>query len=272
MYPKFSIITVNLNNAKGLLKTIESVVAQAYRDFEFIIIDGGSNDGSLEIIKQHKSSITNWVSETDNGIYNAMNKGIAKANGEYCLFLNSGDYLTDAYVLLKVSEYLNETDIVYGDIITKNLANKETYEASPDKLDVSHFMTSTLWHPAAFIQRKLFEKFGNYDESYKIAADYAFFVKTIVKYGVTTRHIATPIAVFDLNGLSNNPNYFELILKERKKIQLDFFNTKQLKAAELLEIKTLGRNSKFFYYVPDLLIIKKLYDKFYYYWYKWRLR
>ncbi|MDR2910496.1 MAG: glycosyltransferase [Bacteroidales bacterium] len=93
---KLSIITINLNNVAGLQKTIESVVKQTFTDYEYIVIDGGSTDGSADIIKQHANKITYWVSEPDKGIYNAMNKGIRVAKGEYCLFLNSGDWLINS--------------------------------------------------------------------------------------------------------------------------------------------------------------------------------
>ena len=93
--PKLSIITVNLNNREGLRKTAESVVSQTYKDYEWIVIDGGSTDGSKELIEQYAEHISYWVSEPDKGIYNAMNKGIRQAHGEYFLFLNSGDSLCD---------------------------------------------------------------------------------------------------------------------------------------------------------------------------------
>ncbi|MEP7170167.1 MAG: glycosyltransferase, partial [Bacteroidota bacterium] len=101
--PLFSIITVNLNNAAGLKKTIESVVTQTFNDVEYIIIDGASTDGSKEVIKNYETKISYWVSEKDTGIYNAMNKAIKKAKAEYCLFLNSGDSLTNKKVLNDVS-------------------------------------------------------------------------------------------------------------------------------------------------------------------------
>ena len=96
------IITINYNDAAGLKKTIDSVINQTYTEFEYIIIDGGSSDSSLQIIKENANQINYWVSETDKGIYNAMNKGIEAAKGEYLLFLNSGDYLLDSLVLKKV--------------------------------------------------------------------------------------------------------------------------------------------------------------------------
>jgi acetyltransferase-like isoleucine patch superfamily enzyme len=121
---KLSIITINRNNAAGLRKTIESVVSQTYTDFEYIIIDGASTDDSVNIIKEYAEATLPcgeglgerlyWVSEPDKGIYNAMNKGILKANGEYCLFLNSGDWLYDNDVLNDVFSISPTEDIVYG--------------------------------------------------------------------------------------------------------------------------------------------------------------
>ncbi len=111
---KLSIITVNLNNSAGLRKTIESIVKQTFKDFEYIIIDGGSTDGSAEVIKEFADKITYWVSEPDKGIYNAMNKGILHAKGEYLLFLNSGDWLADDDLLSKVFCEPRTADIIYG--------------------------------------------------------------------------------------------------------------------------------------------------------------
>src|SRR5215213_3812369 len=99
--PQFSIISINLNNAEGLQKTFDSVFNQTFTDFEYIIIDGGSSDGSEEIIKENADKFSYWVSEKDDGIYDAMNKGIAKATGDYLLFLNSGDHLLDSSILQK---------------------------------------------------------------------------------------------------------------------------------------------------------------------------
>ena len=113
--PLLTIITVNLNNYIGLSKTVESVIGQTFKDFEFIVIDGGSNDGSIEVIKKFARNINYWISESDKGIYNAMNKGIQKAQGQYSLFLNSGDSLYNSGVLQAVSQYLTgEFDLICG--------------------------------------------------------------------------------------------------------------------------------------------------------------
>lgn len=111
---KYSIITVNYNNKEGLRNTIESVIHQTYRDFEFIVIDGGSTDGSAEVLKEYDSQITYWVSEKDKGIYNAMNKGIAKATGDYLNFMNSGDCFYDEGVLGRVARVETDADFIVG--------------------------------------------------------------------------------------------------------------------------------------------------------------
>ncbi|MEG1573526.1 MAG: glycosyltransferase family 2 protein, partial [Bacteroidales bacterium] len=112
---KLSIITINLNDAAGIEKTLKSIwEKQSFRDFEHIVIDGGSKDGSVEVIKKYEKNLAYWISEPDKGIYNAMNKGIAKATGEYLLFINGGDWLADD-VLAEVFAIPFEEDIVYGD-------------------------------------------------------------------------------------------------------------------------------------------------------------
>ena len=148
---KIDIITINLNNADGLKKTIESVVNQTKFDLiNYIIIDGGSTDGSLDIIKQYQDKIDYWVSEKDNGIYNAMNKGIKHIGGDgYCLFLNSGDYLHSNDVIERCMPYLlQEYGIIYGN---EWKYGKKNYEAKyPDKLDENFFKRTSLLRQADF--------------------------------------------------------------------------------------------------------------------------
>src|SRR5574344_2490955 len=111
---KLSIITINYNNAEGLEKTIKSVINQTFTDYEYIIIDGGSTDGSTDIIKKYRENIDYWVSESDKGIYKAMNKGITYTHGEYLNFMNSGDCFHSSTVLNEVARNFNNTDIIIG--------------------------------------------------------------------------------------------------------------------------------------------------------------
>lgn len=124
-----SVITINLNNKFGLIKTIESVRNQTYRNFQFIIIDGGSNDGSIDIIKKFDKHINYWISEPDNGIYNAMNKGIVKSEGKYCIFMNSGDLFADNEVIEYFSNSGLQEDIISGNTFTVRNTNQEIIKA-----------------------------------------------------------------------------------------------------------------------------------------------
>lgn len=174
-----SIITVNLNNAAGLKKTVESVMNQVFRNFEYIVVDGASTDGSIEAIKEYTSRIDHLVSEPDQGIYHAMNKGIGMANGRYCLFLNSGDWLADDQVLSNVFEKEQDADIISGDTAYYDPA-KQTVKwliPSPDDLTANTFFNGTLPHQSTFIKRELFLKYGLYSEELIIASDWLFLLK-----------------------------------------------------------------------------------------------
>ena len=210
---KLSVITINYNNVNGLKKTIESVVNQTATNFEYIIIDGGSTDGSIELIKDHENKIDFWISEPDNGIYNALNKGIAKAKGEYLLFLNGDDYLLHDDILKENKHHLENKDLIYFDIFynDKNLNKKITY---PDTLSFYFFYTNTICHQAIFFKKDLFCKYGLYDEQLKIVADWKCIMLAIVKYGATYKHINAVFSVFDNTGISNTND------KENKHIQL----------------------------------------------------
>lgn len=214
---KLSIITINRNNAEGLRKTIESVVSQTYTDFEYIIIDGASTDESIEIIKQHADKISYWVSEPDKGIYNAMNKGILKATGQYCLFINSGDWLYNETVIGEALSINFCEDIVYGSII--NIYGKDIVtEEYPDEqnIDFDWFLHSTIPHGSSFIKRDLFTSIGLYSEDYRIVSDWEFFLVAICKYNCSLKKVKIPIYYFDNNGISSEECSEKLIRTERE--------------------------------------------------------
>jgi glycosyltransferase involved in cell wall biosynthesis len=216
--PQISIITINLNNKTGLEKTIPSVIEQNYSDFEYIIMDGGSTDGSLSIIETHQSHFSYWCSEPDKGIYQAMNKGILAAKGKYLLFLNSGDILDNAYVLEKISTHLTDPiSIIFGNITYVRPNGIRELSRYPSKISAHFLSITTLPHPASFISRNTLLTLGLYDESYKIAADYAFFAIAILKYNVSYKYVNQNIACFATDGISSNPLNNGIITKERKK-------------------------------------------------------
>lgn len=223
--PLLSIITINRNNAQGLKKTIESVVTQTETDFndiEYIIIDGNSTDGSKDIIKEfagnpeYKDKITYWVSEPDTGIYNAMNKGIKKATGDYCLFLNSGDYLIDN-VLKKILDELkkdNKTDIFYTDIPQTQDHKQCNF---PKKLDYIYFLEQSIYHQGTFIRTNLFNKIGSYSENYKIVSDWEFFLKAF-EHKARFKHLGFYTTFFEWNGVSSDKKFKELHDNERNEV------------------------------------------------------
>ncbi len=213
---KVSIITVNLNNADGLLTTIKSVVEQTNRNFEFIIIDGASSDKSQQVIEQYKDDFTYSVSEKDTGIYHAMNKGITKANGEYLLFLNSGDWLNNEQVIENILPYLNNFDVISGDIdIFDN--NQWHSMQSENEITTHLFLRISLYHQATFISKRLFETYGLYDESFRSTGDYEFFIRTLLKNNATYSHAPFKISNFVANGISNNSDFMAINLVERER-------------------------------------------------------
>lgn len=214
--PKISIITINYNNATGLDKTIRSVINQTYKEFEFIVIDGQSTDTSVDVIKTHEHCINNWVSEPDNGIYDAQNKGILKSTGDYLLFLNSGDVLVDHKVLENVSYKLNGRSFYYGNLILESNSHIIEHKA-PELIDVDFMLNSTIWHPCVFINSSLFKEFGLYNTTFKICGDYEFFIRCLLKPNITTQYLDLFITQFDANGISNNPQQNQLQTEEREK-------------------------------------------------------
>lgn len=217
---KLSIITVNLNNAAGLSKTLESVAAQTFKNYEHIIIDGGSTDGSVDIIKDYERKYNGvpghlyWVSEPDKGIYNAMNKGIKVASGEYLEFLNSGDYYFSKDSIMFFKQDLN-FDLVFGNDIVEEKDGRRTTIERPDKITINHLLYKTMSHSASFFKNELFVKFGLYNESYKIAADYEFFLK-IFYHGISYLHLNNAITIFEAGGISGNPAYDQLRIIEKE--------------------------------------------------------
>jgi glycosyltransferase involved in cell wall biosynthesis len=178
---KYSIITVNYNNKDGLRKTIESVIHQSFHDFEYIIIDGGSTDGSAEVVKEYDAQIDYWISEPDKGIYNAMNKGIAHAKGEYLNFMNSGDCFYSSDILEKVASYNYNIDFIVGrDYHYNEIIQKGHASVLPQRITMIHFFVATLDHQSSFIKRSLFEN-SPYDESHRLVSDWIFYVEKIIK-------------------------------------------------------------------------------------------
>lgn len=227
---KISIITVNYNNADGLEKTIKSVVEQSYSLFEYIIIDGNSTDSSVDVIKKYADNITHWVSEKDKGIFDAMNKGIKKATGDYCHFLNSGDLFVQSDVLNRIfgnKEYT--APFINGNQLNDFGAHRQKVPCLNRTLTLYDFYWGTIKHQATFIRRDLFETYGLYDDNLRIISDWKFFLQTIGLHNEQPVFVDVDIVVFEWNGMSTNPQLTERHHKERQAV-LDEFIPKPIQA------------------------------------------
>lgn len=214
-----SIITINYNNRGGLAKTINSIRSQISRNFEFIIVDGGSTDGSIDLIRENDDIIDQWISEPDNGIYNAMNKGTQLAKGVYITFVNSGDTLADNNVITDVLEQLGSfknEDLVFGKVL-------DVYDNGSNVYSFSHELTlmslhyDVVNHSGCFIRRAL-QLAHPYREDLKICSDRQFFIESIVLDNCNYSHIDRIITHFDKTGISSTKESDRLIEEENMKI------------------------------------------------------
>jgi glycosyltransferase involved in cell wall biosynthesis len=213
VHTKLSIITINRNNAYGLRETMASVLNQVSPEFEYIVIDGASEDESVNVIKENQEKLTYWESEPDNGIYHAMNKGVYKANGEYLLFLNSGDSLVNEFVIAETILCLAYSDLIYGNLLVSK-EGKLNEHLFPAKLTFKYFLTKSLPHPCTFIRKQLFDKVGYYNEHLKIVSDWEFFAKAVCLFNCTYEHLNSFISVIDTDGISRNPGMQNTIASE----------------------------------------------------------
>jgi len=203
---KYSIITVNYNNKEGLRRTIESVIHQTFRDFEYIVIDGGSTDGSADVLKEYDAQIDYWASEPDGGIYQGMNKGIRKATGDYLNFMNSGDSFYSNDILEKVSQYNPNADIIVGKDYHYNPNTQQGFSTIlPPRISMLTFYIQTLPHQSSFFKRELFTN-TLYDESLRIVADIKFYIQKICVEEASVKLIDEIICRREPDGISKSHN------------------------------------------------------------------
>lgn len=245
---KLSIITINYNNSEGLARTLDSVASQTYRDIEHIIVDGGSTDGSVDIIREYESANSlnsnslniKWTSEKDNGIYNAMNKGIEivlgkrvvnalnrseqredknKELSDYIQILNSGDVLAAPDVIERIMMEIDKAkypELLYGNCIDVDSKGKMYSQGAGIKCSLLHFYNSTYPHETSFFRRDLFETYGMLDEHKKIVSDWKWFLKAIGLGKVRPAYVDIDVALFDMNGISST--HKQLDAQERRQV------------------------------------------------------
>jgi glycosyltransferase involved in cell wall biosynthesis len=252
--PVLSIITINFNNAEGLRNTIDSVINQSFQDFEYLVIDGGSTDGSFEIINR-TNRINIKVSEKDDGIYDAMNKGILKSTGDYLLFLNSGDLLCED-VLEKVFCKMYHQDILYGNMKINWGNDHKTIGIMPKCLSLEHMVKDTLWHPVSFIKKELFDRFGMYNTNYKIVADYDFFFKAIIANKVSYIHLDLTIAEYNTGGISSIAINKVKEKNERLSVLNSYLSPEELNQTKLFLVEKSESN-----FIKSLKHFKNLFNK-----------
>ena len=233
-----SIITINYNNAPGLRKTVESVLHQTSNEFEYIIIDGASTDGSVEYLEaiNYKLQTANCqlISEPDSGIYNAMNKGIRMAKGDYIHFLNSGDWLVDEQVVEKMLKELKNfelrvsnsdlegtLDILVGNVIAIRPDGKVRYKINDNKpVSLYTFYRGTIEHTSAYIRRALFDTYGLYDESLRIVSDWKWYLQVAGLNNANVQFTNTYVTYFDATGISSTN--LDLDKAERRRVLEEF--------------------------------------------------
>ncbi|MCR5464856.1 MAG: glycosyltransferase [Bacteroidales bacterium] len=252
---RLSIITVNFNNRDGLIRTAKSVTDQTFSDFEWIVVDGGSTDGSVDVIKEYADRISWSVSEPDGGIYEAMNKGLERASGEYVQFLNSGDSLIDRAVLEKVFQDPALADVNYGDQWCSSgdkVVEKRQY---PDKMDLAYLFRNPLGHQASFVRTSV-AKAHPYRVKYTISADRAFFLELYLS-GASFHHINLPVVFFDTDGIGSRED-----TKEQRGEQLRQIKRELLTAGVVEDIERLIDKSENIDFVTRVAPLRWMYQFF----------
>ena len=221
---RLTIITINRNNKAGLENTMKSALFQTCTDFDYVVVDGASTDGSQEVIKRYAGLFDQrlrWISEPDTGIYNAMNKGIRMASGDYVQFLNSGDCLADETVverMIRALEQNNYPSILYGNMLKDmpdGMILRDRCFAGQD-ITFLGFYVGTLNHSPALIRRSLFDKYGYYDETLKIVSDWKWYLQAIAMGEERPVYVDVDVTLFDMHGISETNKGLDK--EERKRV------------------------------------------------------
>ncbi len=228
---KFSIITVNYNDAVGLNNTINSIASQTFTDYEHIVIDGGSSDGSVNILKNNSSKFSFWRSESDNGIYDAMNIGVAHAKGDYINFMNAGDVFHSPKTLTLVNDKLDDADIVTGNSFMPEI--NKLYLNPYKELTLLTLLKHPLSHQSIFYKKNIFNQYS-FDTNLIMMADFKLNLEAIILKDCSVKIIEDIVSDFDVNGVSSdNPVLYH---KELQQILSDLFPRRVL--ADYLKMNT----------------------------------
>jgi glycosyltransferase involved in cell wall biosynthesis len=235
---KISVITVSYNSEKTIEKTMHSVMSQSYKDIEHIIVDGGSTDDTLEILENYKNRIDKLISEKDDGIYDAMNKGINIASGQYIFFLNSDDVFNDENVLQVFADKMSKTnlELYYGDL--KVCENGKYFIKKQNIINKILLLKNTPCQPTTFYRKDVFANYGYFDLNYKIVSDYEWFLRVFLNHNATYEYVDYTVTILNTGGVSTNPANNVEHDKERLDVLSKYFSP--------FELKSYGFLSKYF--------------------------
>jgi len=226
--PKISVITVCFNAEIYIEQTIKSVIEQKKAEIEYIIIDGGSTDKTLSIIKQYEPKITKWISEPDKGIADAMNKGIKLATGDYLLFLHADDYFPEVDVVSKAQGYMTSNADIYAfDVIFKT--NTKDIKKRTRPFGLRAYFKTPVMHQGAFCKKELFQQLNGFNASFKIAMDYDFFYRAY-QHGIKMEIYDQTMSIMRDTGISSRQDWPSLKQRfaEEKRVQLDNTTSKSM--------------------------------------------
>ena len=226
---KITVVTVCRNCEKTIEENLKSVAAQTFDDYEHLIVDGASTDKTIKIVQEFDNPKIKLISEPDNGIYDAMNKGVNNAKGEYIIFLNADDKFADENVLKRAAEKMNtKKDLYYGDLTFFDV-EKNTYNTrKQNNVNFVYICGGMLFHPTIFAAKKLFDRAGLFDTNYRIVADYEWILRVLTKFGATLEYLGFTTTIFTQGtGASTTPENKEKHKAERKKVQALYFSKVQ---------------------------------------------
>ena len=249
----------------GLKKTVASVKSQSNQSFEYIIIDGGSTDGSAEYLKENENSFAYACSEKDKGIYDAQNKGITKSTGRYLLFLNAGDTFHSNQVVEQFLKYATNSnkDIIYGNSLIISPSGAETLLTPPVKLDLNFWYRNTLNHQAVFMHKILFDKYGLYDLNFRICADFEFFLKVFVKENTAFEYLPLTVCNYFEGGFSANPANYDKMLAEKETVLNKHLSKKEYAQIRRAYVRSLPFRKQVLAGIYKTPVLDKVFKKIY---------
>lgn len=225
--PKVSVVTVCLNSAGTIERTVQSVLSQDYQDIEYIVIDGRSSDNTLNILKQYEDKISLLISEIDSGLYDAMNKGVRLSSGEFIFFINADDRFTDSSVIsdfVRTYQENSELNFIYGDVLLESDSGNARISKQLKRLTSPGLCMTTICHQAIFCKKSLFDDIGYYSQEYKVVSDYEWIMRAYKKNKLKSKHIDRSICEIGTSGLTYTTSW----QTEKRKVLLKYYNPLQI--------------------------------------------